>query len=80
MTDPISDMLSRIRNAIIANHNEVVIPHSNVKSHIAFQPPSRRLVRELFIFDFEKKKLLYARALKEIKSTSLGIDHTFKSR
>ena len=35
MTDPISDMLSRIRNAIIANHNEVVIPHSNVKSHIA---------------------------------------------
>jgi len=35
MTDPIADMLSRIRNAIIANHNEVEIPHSIIKSHIA---------------------------------------------
>ena len=35
MTDPIADMLSRIRNAIIANHHEVEIPHSIIKSHIA---------------------------------------------
>lgn len=35
MTDPIADMLSRIRNAIIANHEEVEIPHSIIKSHIA---------------------------------------------
>ncbi len=35
MTDPIADMLSRIRNAIIANHNEVKIPHSTIKSQIA---------------------------------------------
>ena len=35
MTDPIADMLSRIRNALIANHNEVAIPHSIIKSHIA---------------------------------------------
>ena len=35
MTDPIADMLARIRNAIIANHTEVEIPHSIIKSHIA---------------------------------------------
>ncbi|MGI9535226.1 MAG: 30S ribosomal protein S8 [Thermodesulfobacteriota bacterium] len=35
MTDPIADMLARIRNALIANHNEVAIPHSIIKSHIA---------------------------------------------
>jgi len=26
MTDPIADMLSRIRNAILAKHKEVVVP------------------------------------------------------
>ena len=35
MTDPIADMLSRIRNVIIAGHDEVEIPHSVIKSHIA---------------------------------------------
>ena len=35
MTDPIADMLSRIRNAILAKHKEVVVPHSILKNHIA---------------------------------------------
>ena len=35
MTDPIADMLSRIRNAIIAKHKEVIVPHSILKNHIA---------------------------------------------
>ena len=35
MTDPISDMLTRIRNAIMAGHKELVIPHSIIKDHIA---------------------------------------------
>ncbi len=33
-TDPISDMLTRIRNAILVNKNEVVIPHSKIKVSI----------------------------------------------
>ncbi len=33
-TDPISDMLTRIRNAILVNKNEVVIPHSKIKAAI----------------------------------------------
>ncbi len=33
-TDPISDMLTRIRNAIMVNKNEVIIPHSKIKLSI----------------------------------------------
>jgi small subunit ribosomal protein S8 len=35
MTDPISDMLTRIRNAGIARHTETWCPHSGVKAAIA---------------------------------------------
>jgi small subunit ribosomal protein S8 len=35
MTDPIADMLTRIRNAIQARHKEVAIPASKLKLEIA---------------------------------------------
>ncbi len=35
MTDPIADMLTRLRNAVQAKHQEVVIPSSGVKFEIA---------------------------------------------
>ncbi|HWC79402.1 MAG TPA: 30S ribosomal protein S8 [Pseudonocardiaceae bacterium] len=35
MTDPIADMLTRLRNANSAYHDDVVMPHSKLKSHIA---------------------------------------------
>ncbi|GAA3872133.1 30S ribosomal protein S8 [Streptomyces sedi] len=35
MTDPIADMLTRLRNANSAYHDTVVMPHSKLKSHIA---------------------------------------------
>lgn len=34
-TDPIADMLTRIRNAIAVRKNEVVMPHSKVKEAVA---------------------------------------------
>ena len=34
-TDPIADMLTRIRNAIAVNKCEVALPHSNVKESVA---------------------------------------------
>ncbi len=34
-TDPIADMLTRIRNALMRNHNKVVIPYSQIKHQIA---------------------------------------------
>lgn len=35
MTDPIADMLTRLRNANSAYHETVTMPHSKLKSHIA---------------------------------------------
>lgn len=35
MTDPIADMLTRLRNANSAYHDEVTMPFSKIKSHIA---------------------------------------------
>ncbi|MDQ3153116.1 MAG: 30S ribosomal protein S8 [Actinomycetota bacterium] len=35
MTDPIADMLTRLRNANSAYHDQVVMPHSKLKVHIA---------------------------------------------
>lgn len=35
MTDPISDMLARIRNASTAMHEDVLIPASKIKENIA---------------------------------------------
>jgi small subunit ribosomal protein S8 len=34
-TDPIADMLTRIRNAIAVRKTEVIMPHSNVKQSVA---------------------------------------------
>ena len=34
MTDPIADYLTRLRNAIKANHRVVTIPESNLKKDI----------------------------------------------
>lgn len=36
MTDPISDMLTRIRNGALARHDRVNMPHSLLKERIAF--------------------------------------------
>ncbi len=48
MTDPIADMLARIRNGIMARKERVVMPASRVKQHIA-----GILKEEGFISDFE---------------------------
>lgn len=50
MTDPIADMLTRVRNASVARHPEVVLPASRVKTEIA-----RILVEEGFIASFEAR-------------------------
>jgi len=35
MTDPIADMLSRIRNGLLAKKLEIILPYSNIKFEIA---------------------------------------------
>ena len=47
INDPIADMLTRIRNAMMAGHAAVAMPSSNIKKEIA-----RILKEEGFIEDF----------------------------
>jgi small subunit ribosomal protein S8 len=35
MTDPVADMLTRLRNANSAYHDDVIMPHSKIKVNIA---------------------------------------------
>jgi small subunit ribosomal protein S8 len=49
ITDPIADMLTRIRNANTANHDVVNVPASRMKQAVA-----RILKDEGFIVDFER--------------------------
>ena len=48
MTDPIADMLTRIRNALVAKHEQVEVPASNVKKEIA-----KILLQEGYINGYE---------------------------
>ena len=51
VTDPIADMLTRIRNALQAKHDNVIIPASNEKASIA-----KILLQEGYIASFEEVK------------------------
>jgi len=51
MTDPIADMLTRLRNANSAYHDQVVMPHSKLKVAIA-----EILQREGYIASFDTKE------------------------
>ena len=48
MTDPIADMLTRVRNASSAMHDEVAIPSSKIKENIA-----KILVDEGYVDSYE---------------------------
>jgi len=50
-TDPIADMLTRIRNAIAVRKSEITLPHSNIKEDVA------KLLKESnFVDDISVKK------------------------
>ncbi len=76
MTDPIADMLTRIRNAAKAQHRVVDIPASNVKVQVA------RILHELgFIREFAEVKdskqgtlRVYLKYSKKDESVILGLE------
>jgi small subunit ribosomal protein S8 len=59
ISDPIADMLTRIRNAVMARHDLVLIPASRMKLYIA-----KILKQEGFITDYE---VLGSRPQRQIK-------------
>jgi small subunit ribosomal protein S8 len=58
MTDPIADMLTRIRNASMARHDRVELPHSNLKEHVAFVMKAEGYLDDVRASEGEDPKLL----------------------
>jgi small subunit ribosomal protein S8 len=59
MVDPIADMMTRIRNAIVARHETVDIPYSNMKFSISKILKEEGYVRNYKTFvDESRKKFL----------------------
>ncbi|NIS38240.1 30S ribosomal protein S8 [Candidatus Saccharibacteria bacterium] len=58
MTDPIADYLTRIRNAIQANHRTVDIPASNVKKTMTQILYDNKFIRNYIIIDDGKQGLI----------------------
>jgi small subunit ribosomal protein S8 len=58
MTDPIADMLTRIRNAVTAKHDYVNIPASKMKVAIADVLQKEGYIRSYEVQDEANKKLM----------------------
>lgn len=80
VSDPIADMLTRIRNAIMARHDDVLVPASKMKLSIA-----RILKDEGFINDYEVLKgkthrviKIYLKYLDDNNSAIFGLKRVSK--
>ena len=78
-TDPIADYLTRVRNAVRANHKVVEIPASNMKKEITkilfdqgyilsykFEDNSVRVPSKLHLNMIKKQKILLSKISKEL--------------
>ena len=57
MTDPIADMLTRIRNANVMRHESVTMPSSNMKVHIAEILKEEGFINDFIVLGDAKKEL-----------------------
>ena len=64
MTDPIADMLTRMRNALAAGKAEVLLPYSKFKKNLADLLKQHGLIEEVFIMEKRDKKKFLGLKLK----------------
>jgi len=81
MTDPIADMLTRIRNQINVSHQEVEIPFSRIKEKIAGILKEERFIKNYKILTLNDRKFLKLQLiyLKNEKSRISGLRRISKS-
>ncbi len=58
-TDPIADMLTRIRNAILVGKNEVSLPHSKAKENVAISLRNNGFLQDVSVTDLSVGKQLH---------------------
>ncbi len=72
MTDPIADMLTRMRNALLVKKQAIIFPHSNLKFNIGKILEKENLIKKVEIIDLHKankKTSNKAANFKQIKIT-----------
>ena len=76
MTDPIADMLTRVRNACHARHKKVDIPASKIKREIARVLAENRFIENFAVIEDDKQGLLrlYLRYDRSNQSLIRGIE------
>jgi small subunit ribosomal protein S8 len=57
-TDPIADMLTRVRNAIAVGKNEVSLPHSKAKENVAISLRNNGFLQDVSVTDLSVGKQL----------------------
>ena len=70
VTDPIADMLTRIRNANRVSKAETEVPYSRLKAEVA-----RVLKQNGYVADFYAEKLENGRQVLKIQLKTIGKDH-----
>ena len=80
LTDPIADMLTRIRNAITAKKKEVIMPSSNLKVEIAKTIKDEGYIRNFRVIgDNPKSELIVSLKYTEDKKNAIsGIERISK--
>jgi len=80
VTDPIADMLTRIRNACGAKHKQVDIPGSKLKKEIARILHQNKYIANFVEVEDNKQNLLriYLRYDKQIQSMITGMERISK--
>ena len=58
LSDPIGDMIARIKNAQVRNHKKVDLPSSNFKSKIADILKNEGFIKDFKVSSEEKKSIL----------------------
>ncbi len=76
MTDPISDFLTRIRNAIRAGHRRVDVPASNVKKRMSEILYEQKFIRNYLIIDDGKQGII--RIFLKFDSDGRSVIHELK--
>jgi small subunit ribosomal protein S8 len=67
MTDPIADMLTRVRNANSAYHDTVAMPHSKIKSHIAEILQQEGYIAGWRVVDIERDGTVFRELIIDLK-------------
>jgi len=80
LSDPISDMLTRIRNANMAAHDTVQIPHSKMKSEIARILKEEGYIKEYTTENIEGKAtlVLFLKYMEDQKPVIQGLRRVSK--